>query len=56
MLRIIEDKKMPELFHTEDVEMTDRFFENKFMMRRVKENRKNIGKVRHALKDLGLED
>ena len=56
ILSMIEDKKMPELFHTEDVEMTGRFFGNKFMMRRVKENRKNIGKVRHALKDLDLED
>ena len=34
--------------------MTKGFFENKFMLKRVKENRKNIGAVRHALKDLEL--
>ena len=54
MRSIIENKKMPELFHTEEVKMTKGFFENKFMMKRVKENRKNIGAVRHALKDLEL--
>lgn len=55
MRGMIESKKTPELFHTEEVEMTNEFFGNQFMMRRVKENRKNIGRVRHALKDLGLE-
>ena len=55
MRGMIESKKTPELFHTDEVEMTSEFFENQFLMRRVKENRKNIGRVRHALKDLGLE-
>ena len=33
----------------------DDFFENQFLMRRVKENRNNIRVARYSLKDLKLE-
>lgn len=34
--------------------MTEEFFNNGFLMRRVKENKNNIGSVRYALKELEL--
>jgi len=48
--------RAPELFSTGHVQMTSEFFNNGYLMKRVKENKKNIGRVRHALRELELGD
>jgi len=48
--------RSPELFSTGHVQMTSEFFNNGYLMKRVKENKKNIGRVRHALRELELGD
>jgi len=48
--------RAPELFSTGHAQMTSEFFNNGYLMKRVKENKKNIGRVRHALRELELGD
>ena len=56
MRSIIDSFKNSEFQTSEEAQLSDDFFENQFLMRRVKENRKNIRTVKYALKDLGLEE
>ena len=56
MRSIIDSFKNSEFQISEEAQLSDDFFENQFLMRRVKENRKNIRTVKYALKDLGLEE
>ena len=51
---LVDGMRTPDLIRTEEVQMTEEFFSNGFLMRRVKENRKNIGSVRYALRELEL--
>jgi hypothetical protein len=51
---LVDSLRTPDLIRTEEVQMTEEFFNNGFLMRRVKENKKNIGSVRYALKELEL--
>ena len=50
----IKGKRVPELISTNEVQITDEFFNNGYLMRRISENKKNIGSVRYALRELGL--
>lgn len=52
----IRSKRVPELISTDEVETTDDFFNNGYLMRRISENKKNIGSVKYALRELGLGD
>ena len=51
---LVDSLRTPDLIRTEEVQMTEEFFNNGFLMRRVKENKKNIGSVRYALRELDL--
>lgn len=51
---LVDSLRTPDLIRTEEVQMTEEFFNNGFLMRRVKENKKNIGSVRYALRELEL--
>ena len=51
---IIESIELPNLPKTEEAEITNQFYENGFLMRRVEENKKDIRTARYALKDLEL--
>ena len=52
----ISSKQVPELISTDLVQVTNDFFYNGYLMKRVSENKKNIGSVRYALRELGLGD
>ena len=54
MRSIIESIELPNLPKTDEAEITDQFYENGFLMRRVEENKKDIRTARYALKDLEL--
>ena len=56
MRSIIENIELPNLPKTEEAEITNQFYENGFLMRRVEENKKDIRTAKHALKDLELGD
>ena len=51
---LVDSLRTPDLIRTAEVQMTEEFFNNGFLMRRVKENKKNIGSVRYALRELEL--
>ena len=51
---LVDSLRTPDLIRTEDAQMTAEFFSNGFLMRRVKENKNNIGSVRYALRELEL--
>lgn len=53
---IVESIKLPNLPKTDEAEITNQFYENGFLMRRVEENKKDIRTARYALKDLELGD
>ena len=55
MCSIIRNAKNLNLPRNEEVELTDQFFKNGFLMRRVRESKRDIGAVRYALRDLELE-
>ena len=55
MRSIIDSFKNSESQISEEAQLSDDFFKNQFLMRRVKENRNNIRVARYALKDLKLE-
>ena len=55
MRSIIDSFKNSESQISEEAQLSDDFFKNQFLMRRVKENRNNIRVARYALKDLTLE-
>ena len=56
MRSIIQGVQTPNLLKNDEAELTDQFFENGYLMRRVNENKKDIGAVRYAFKDLELGD
>jgi hypothetical protein len=56
MRSIIDSIEFPSLPKTDEAEITDQFYENGFLMRRVEENKKDIRTARYALKDLELGD
>ena len=51
---IIESIKLPNLPKTDEAKITNQFYENDFLMRRVEENKEDIRTARYALKDLEL--
>ena len=53
---LIVDNIVPATIQNEEAQMTKDFNRNGFLIKRVNENRKNIGMVRHALKKIGLDD
>lgn len=54
MRSIIHSIELPSLPKTDEAEITNQFYENGFLMRRVEENKKDIRTARYALKDLEL--
>lgn len=54
MRSIIESIELQNLPKTDEAEITNQFYENGFLMRRVEENKKDIRTARYALKDLEL--
>ena len=56
MRSIIQRVETPNLLKNDEAELTDQFFQNGYLMRRVNENKKDIGAVRYAFKDLELGD
>ena len=53
---LIVNNIVPATIQNEEAQMTKDFNRNGFLIKRVNENRKNIGMVRHALKKIGLDD
>jgi hypothetical protein len=54
MRSIIESIELQNLPKTDEAEITNQFYENGFLMRRVEENKKDIRTARYALKALEL--
>ena len=54
MRSMIESIELPSLPKTDEAKIPDQFYKNGFLMRRVQENKKDIGNARYALKDSEL--